>query len=72
MRLDAVRLRVQIGCVFVRVVIESEIVHIYKAVLQTIKIVAQTLSWVSELLAKNHKLTKKDWTYSCYSSEGPN
>jgi hypothetical protein len=38
--------RILIGCVFVRVVTELDIYHIYEAVLLTIKIVARNLSGV--------------------------
>jgi hypothetical protein len=72
MRLDAVWLRVSIGCVFIWIVTELETIYIYKAVLQTIKVVDQTPTRVSELLARNHILIKKYWTYGCYSPEGPN
>jgi hypothetical protein len=61
-RSGAAQVRVLIGCVFVWVVTEFETYHIYKAILQTINIVAQTLSRVLELVAKNNISTKPYWT----------
>jgi hypothetical protein len=49
-RLDAVRVRVPIRCVFVWIVTESETYHIYKTVLQTIKAVVRTPLRVLELV----------------------
>jgi hypothetical protein len=43
--------RVFIGCVFVRVVTESETCRIYEAVLQTIKIAIRNLSGASNFIA---------------------
>jgi hypothetical protein len=50
MRLDAIRVRVLIGCVFVRVVLESETCHGYQVVLQTIKVATRNLSGPSNSL----------------------
>jgi hypothetical protein len=58
MRLDAVQVKVPIGCVFMLIIAESETFHIYKEVLHTINTVAQTQSRVSELVATKHIINK--------------
>jgi hypothetical protein len=50
-RLDAALVRVLIGCVFVRVVTELKICHIYEGVLRTIKVAARNLSGASNFIA---------------------
>jgi hypothetical protein len=50
-RLDAALVRVLIGCVFVRVVTELKICHIYEGVLRTIKVAAHNLVGASNFIA---------------------
>jgi hypothetical protein len=50
-RAYAALVRVIIGCVFVRVVTESETCRIYEVILQTIKVVTCNLSETSNFIA---------------------
>jgi hypothetical protein len=50
MRLDALLVRVLIGCVFIRVVIEPETCRIYEVVLLAIKIATHNLSRASNFI----------------------
>jgi hypothetical protein len=60
MRLDATQVRVTIGCVFVRVVTESEIYHIYEVALQTIKVAARNLCGASHFIGLDYNIIHRD------------
>jgi hypothetical protein len=51
MSLDAILIRVLIECVFIRVVTELKICHIYEAVLRTIKVAVYNLSGALNFIA---------------------
>jgi hypothetical protein len=50
-RSDVVLVRVIIGCMFFRVVIESKTYCIYEPVLQAIKAVTHNLTWASNFIS---------------------